>query len=360
MLVFNYQSKKLNMQNIHTKKGIFYLESGRSLQDLTIGYQTYGQLNNEKNNVVWVTHALTGSTDVHNWWKGLFGENKTLDPEKYFIVCANVLGSCYGSTGPLEIDPETGTPYFHFFPEITVRDMVKAHEVLRKTLGISSIHLLIGGSLGGQQALEWAVQQPKLIKNLCVLATNAQHSPWGIAFNSTQRMAIENDPTWQLPIAEAGSQGLATARAIAMLSYRHYNTYENTQKDNSQSISKHLRAESYQRYQGEKLRKRFNAFSYWHLSKAMDTHNLGRGRENIEGALKKIQAKTLCIGISTDILFPPQEQKLIAEHIRNAEYKEIHSDYGHDGFLVETDQINESVLQFLKVSEKRKTTTLSY
>jgi homoserine O-acetyltransferase len=263
----------------------------------------------------------------------LIGPGRAIDTNLYYVVCANVIGSCYGSTGPLSTDPKTGTPFLHFFPDVTVRDMSGAHELLRNHLEIDEIYLLIGGSLGAQQALEWAIQSPDTFKNLCVLATNAQHSPWGIAFNATQRMAIENDPTWELPLPEAGADGLETARAIAMLSYRHYNTYERTQKDSGENLHKHFKAESYQRYQGKKLRDRFNAISYWYLSKAMDGHDVGRGRGGVKKALSQIKAQTICIGISSDILFPPSEQQLLKDQIKNAKYFEVESDYGHDGFL---------------------------
>lgn len=330
-------------------KDEFRLESGYVLKDFTIAYHTYGTLNETRDNVIWITHALTGSSDVSDWWKDLFGESKILNPEKYFIICANVIGSCYGSTGPVDTNPETGAPYYQHFPEVTVRDMVKAHDILRKNLGISKIHLLMGGSLGGQQVLEWAILQPELIKNICVLASNAKHSPWGIAFNATQRMAIETDPTWNQMTPEAGVDGLETARAIAMLSYRHYDTYFYTQQDENDDIYKpSFKAESYQRYQGNKLRKRFNALSYWYLSKAMDSHNVGRNREGIESALRNIRSNALVIGISSDILFPPREQKFIATYIPGAKYIEIDSIYGHDGFLVETEKINNEIIAFLE------------
>ena len=342
----------MEAKKTHTIHKTLVLETGRTLENVTLSYTTYGKLNSNKDNVIWVTHALTGSQFVEEWWSGLFGPGKLFDPNDYFIVCANVLGSCYGSTGPLSIDETTGTPYFHFFPEITIRDMVQCHEELRKHLQIEKIKLIIGGSLGGQQALEWAIVNPDVAENLCVLATNAKHSPWGIAFNATQRMAIENDPTWELPIPEAGLKGLETARAIAMISYRHYDIYNATQKDQGKGIEKTPRAASYQRYQGKKLRQRFNAFAYWFLSKAMDSHDVGRNRGGVEEALAKIKAKTLCLGVSSDVLFPTVEQKMIAEHIAQSAYREIRSSYGHDGFLVETEQIEKEVKGFFELNNE--------
>jgi homoserine O-acetyltransferase len=323
----------------------FVLESGKSLPEIQIAYHSYGKLNEAKDNVVWVAHALTANSDVIDWWKGLIGYSNLFNPEEHFIVCANVIGSHYGSTGPLSINPDTGNPYYHHFPEITIRDIVNAHILLRKHLGIEKIKFLIGGSLGGQQALEWAIAENDLIENLIVVATNAQHSPWGIAFNEAQRLAIKADRTWFNNAPDAGLKGLKAARAIALLSYRNTKTYNTTQKEESNNLPEIFKAVSYQNYQGEKLVKRFNAFSYWQLSKAMDTHNVGRNREGVVQALQKIRAKTLVIGISSDILFPTSEQKFLAENIPNANYAEIDSLYGHDGFLIETEKITNTILK---------------
>jgi homoserine O-acetyltransferase len=323
----------------------FALELGEELPYLEIAYHTYGNLNKDKSNVVWVCHALTANSDVFDWWSGLFGENDLYNPESNFIVCANILGSCYGTTSPLQT---TKNKKYHKFPMVTIRDMVNAHEVLRKHLRIEKINTIIGGSMGGQQALEWNIQQPDLFENLILLATNARHSPWGIAFNESQRMAIENDSTWQLSTVSAGLKGLKAARSMALLSYRSYFAYNQTQQEIDDNKTDNFKASSYQRYQGEKLIKRFNAFSYYRLSQAMDSHNLGRNRESIEIALRKITANTLVIGINTDFLFPPNEQRFIAKHIENSRFVEIESFYGHDGFLVETDKLTEIIQVFFE------------
>ncbi|MFT5833378.1 MAG: homoserine O-acetyltransferase [Cognaticolwellia sp.] len=323
----------------------FALELGEELPYLEIAYHTYGKLNKDKSNVVWVCHALTANSDVFDWWSGLFGENDLYNPESNFIVCANILGSCYGTTSPLQT---TKNKKYHKFPMVTIRDMVNAHEVLRKHLRIEKINTIIGGSMGGQQALEWNIQQPDLFENLILLATNARHSPWGIAFNESQRMAIENDSTWQLSTVSAGLKGLKAARSMALLSYRSYFAYNQTQQEIDDNKTDNFKASSYQRYQGEKLIKRFNAFSYYRLSQAMDSHNLGRNRESIEIALRKITANTLVIGINTDFLFPPNEQRFIAKHIENSRFVEIESFYGHDGFLVETDKLTEIIQVFFE------------
>lgn len=319
----------------------FTLESGAVLPEITVAYQTFGMLNTPKNNVIWVVHALTANADVSEWWEGLFGKGKFLDPEKYFIVCANNLGSCYGSTYALSLNPESKEPFFHQFPLITTRDMANFLEILRQHLDLPEIQMLLGGSLGGQIAMEWAILQPDVIKNLVLLATNAFHSPWGIAFNEAQRMAIQADPSWQYAHPQAGMMGLKAARAMALLSYRNVEIYNQRQKEEDNSKIDHFKASSYQQYQGEKLIRRFNTFAYWTLSKAMDSHNVGRNRTGIKQALASIKAKTKVIGINSDLLFPVAEQQFLAENIPNASLHLINSLYGHDGFLLECNAITE-------------------
>lgn len=322
------------------------LEIVGALPGFQLHYTTLGKVNAKGDNVVWVCHALTANSNVAEWWDGLVGEGKTFNPKDYFIICANVIGSCYGSSGPLEINPLTKKQYFLDFPTVTIRDMVQALDKLRVHLGVQQIHTCIGGSLGGQQAMEWAIMQPSLIKNLILMATNAQHSPWGIAFNESQRMAIMADPTWNHETPDAGQDGLRAARAVAMLSYRNYEAYWNTQSDSDIEKTEHYKASSYQIHQGEKLVKRFNTHAYLYLSKAMDSHHVGRARGGIKNALSKIISKTLVIGISSDYLFPVREQKYLAETIANAQYAEIDSFYGHDGFLVEFKAIAEIIREF--------------
>ena len=333
----------------------FKLENGTLLKSFHLAYTTHGRLNEDKSNVVWVFHALTANSDPAEWWPGLVGNDKLFDPKKYFIVCANMPGSCYGSTSPFDTNPKTGEAWYHDFPWFTTRDMVRAYKLLKDHLGIDKIHIAIGGSMGGQQLLEWAIEEPKLFEYIFPIATNAFHSAWGVAFNASQRFAIENDPTWKEKHVDAGLEGMKTARSIALLSYRSYDTYRLTQKVISDNLtSKERGAESYQQYQGEKLARRFNAFSYYFLSKGMDAHNVGRDRESPEKALEKIHARALVIGISSDILFPLTEQEFLAAHIPHAEYRAIHSPYGHDGFLLEYEQIEEAIKTFLynSVSEK--------
>jgi len=324
----------------------FPLESGAILPRLEIGYTTLGDLSAHPENILWICHALTANSDPREWWPGLVGEGKCFDPAKAFIVCANMLGSCYGSSGPLALNPETGKPFYRTFPLVTIRDMVRAHILLRRHLGIERIRFAGGGSMGAQQALEWAIMEPEAVEGIGVLSGNARHSPWGIAFNAAQRMAIEADPTWQDDSTTAGSRGLAAARAIGMISYRSYQRFQETQQD-PDGILDGYRADSYERYQGEKLVRRFNAQAYWVLTKAMDSHHVGRGRGPIPDVLKQVKARALIMGVSTDLLFPPCEQKFLAEHIPNAEYHEIESPYGHDGFLIEFDQMERILRGFL-------------
>ncbi len=328
--------------------GTFTFESGETLTQLNIHYTTYGTLNKEKNNVVWICHALTANADPVSWWPGLVGEGFLYNPEEYFIICANVLGSCYGTSGPTEINPATGKPFYLSFPQVTIRDMVAAHELLRNYLKIEKIHTCLGGSLGGQQALEWAVSQPDVIEHLVLMATNAFHSPWGIAFNESQRMAIKADPSWKEESLEAGKAGMGAARAMALLSYRTYETYQKTQSEDTIEKREGFKAISYQQYQGEKLVKRFNCHSYLYLTYAMDSHNVGRGRGTVETILGGISAKTMLLAIGSDILFPPSEQKFMHEHIKNSVYREVHSLYGHDGFLIETNEIAGMIRDFYK------------
>ncbi len=324
----------------------FRLESGAKLPGFQLGYTTYGTLNTARDNVVWVCHALTGSSDFTDWWCGLFGEGKLYNPADWFVICANTLGGCYGSTGPLSVNPATNAPYFHSFPQLTNRDIVNAFDLLRLDLGFSRIHTLVGGSLGGQQALEWAILKPSVFQHLVHVASNARHSAWGIAFNETQRMAIRQDPSWETDTETAGMEGLRTARAIAMLSYRHYTSYEATQQEPGNSITDNFRASTYQVYQGEKLAKRFNAYTYWLLSKAMDSHHIGRDHGGIIKAVGHLKARCLFVGVDTDVLFPIEEQQFLHRNVPGSSLAILQSIYGHDGFLIEVDQLANAISSF--------------
>lgn len=323
----------------------FLLESGETISEIDIAYHTYGTLNEKKDNVVWVCHALTANSDVVDWWPHTVETGCFLDPDKWFVVCANILGSCYGSTGPTSINPATGEPYYDEFPRLTIRDMVNAHLLLADALGIKRIHTLVGCSVGGFQAIEWAAMQPERFDNLVFLATSAKASPWSIAIDETQRMAILSDKTYGEKRPDAARDGLAAARAIGLLTYRGPWGYNQTQQDSpSDSIPKSHRACTYQQYQGEKLCRRFDAYSYMAILDAFDTHDIGRGRGGVTEALSKIKAPAIVIGITTDIIFTPDEMRQLTAMLPKAEYFELQSEFGHDGFLVEHKKLNEILL----------------
>ncbi len=320
----------------------FTTEAGATLSGLTIAYHTYGTLNENKSNVVWICHALTSNSDAKAWWPGVIEPGGMLDPSEYFIVCANIIGSCYGSSGPLHTNPETQQPYYSTFPLVTIRDMVRAHILLRQHLSIENIAILIGGSMGGYQALEWTLTENDRIQKLFLLSTSATESAWGIAIHTAQRLAIEADNTWKNLDATAGSNGLKAARAIGLLSYRNYEIMVQKQTDTNVEKLDNYKASSYINYQGDKLVNRFNAFTYWILTKAMDSHNLSRSRgKSVAELLHSIHQKTLIVAITSDILCPPAEQIFIANHIPNSTLVEIDSSYGHDGFLIESAKIHQ-------------------
>ncbi len=334
--------------NYFNSDELFVTENGETLPMLTIAYDTYGTLNSEKNNVVWVCHALTSNSSVTEWWPGVVGQSTVIDPARFFIVCANIPGSCYGSTGPVSINPNTRKPYYSDFPMITIRDIVRAFILLRKHLQIDNIFLLMAGSMGGYQALEWAVMEKERIQTLFLITTSAAESAWGIAIHTAQRLAIEADSTWKDRSATAGKNGLKAARAIGLLTYRNYKILVEKQTDPDVEKIDNFKASSYIKYQGDKLVKRFNAQSYWLLTKAMDSHNLARGRnKTIDDVLQAITQKTLIIGIKSDLLCPVDEQKKIAGKFPNATYIEIDSSYGHDGFLIEYEKISHFLSKWL-------------
>jgi len=329
----------------------FTCENGDSFSELEITYHTWGKLNKNRDNVIWVCHALTANSDVAEWWPGTVGDGLMLDTSDYFIVCANILGSCYGTTGPLSLNISTGSPWFDSFPEITCRDQVRVHELLRKHLNINYIHTIIGASIGGHQALEYSIMYPELIKNLVFIASNAKQSPWAIAFNESQRLALEADPSFYSKRFGGGEKGLKAARSIALLSYRNNLTYNATQTEDTEEKLDNYKSSSYQDYQGSKLVKRFNPWSYYRLTQISDSFNIARKRGGVKEALSGVLARTLVIGITSDILFPPEDQKLVADGITDARLELIESFYGHDGFLTETSTISPLIREFIKEKE---------
>jgi homoserine O-acetyltransferase len=304
----------------------FVLESGELIQDLKLAYQTFGTLNSSKTNVVWCFHALSANANVLDWWPGLFGKGSYFDPADYFIICVNSIGSPYGSTNPLD----------HSFPNYTVRDVVKSQLILAQHLDINSIQIAIGGSFGGSQALEFAYSYSGQIKQLIIIAAAAQESPWGIAVHEAQRLALEADSS------EDKIAGLKAARAIGMLTYRTVQSLKDAQQDTDDKTGD-FKAASYINYQGEKFTKRFDAWSYYYLTKCLDSHNLGRNRGGTAKALAQIQCPALVIGITSDQLIPISEVKKMTNGIANGQFYEIESNYGHDGFLLETTQITQII-----------------
>lgn len=328
----------------------FRLESGVELPRLEIAYNTYGTMNSDRSNVVWVCHALTANSDVADWWPHTVETGCFLDPAKWFVVCANILGSHYGTTGPLSVNPATGAPYYGDFPDFTIRDMVAVHRVLADALGIGRIHALVGSSVGGFQAVEWAVDEPERFDKLVLIATAPVATPWAIAIDETQRMAIEADPTYGERRPDAAMAGLAAARAIGLLTYRGGEGYNLTQRETEPGKLLPRAAHrpcSYQQYQGLKLCRRYNAYSYVKILDAFDTHDVGRSRGGLEKALSRISAQTMTVGITTDMIFPPAEMRRLAAAIPGAAYEELASDFGHDGFLVEHQRLNDILTKFL-------------
>jgi homoserine O-acetyltransferase/O-succinyltransferase len=330
----------------------FKTETGTELPEIEIAYNTWGKLNGKGDNVIWICHALTANSDVETWWPGMVGSGLLFDPDKYFIICANVLGGCYGTTGPASVNKLTGKPWLREFPFITIRDLVNVHEILRKYLGIKKIHTIIGASIGGYQALEYSIMFPDLIERLVVLASGAKQTPWALAFSESMRLAMEADQTFLTGEPDGGKKGLKAARSIALISYRTMKAYNQTQNEDDDEKLTSFKAASYQAYQGEKLVRRFNPYSYWCLTNLSDTHNLGRGRGGVTNALNSIKADVICVGIKSDMLFPTDDQKFIANHVKKAEYVEMDSSFGHDGFLIETEEVTGIIRSFWKKTSK--------
>lgn len=335
------------MKTYKSQKDI-HLECGEVLRNVEIAYTTYGTISPERDNIIWVCHALTASSEVAKWWPNTVEKGRFLDPDKYFVICANVLGSPYGSTSPLSINEETGEPYYDTFPLITVRDMVTAHKLLAAHLQIDRVKMIIGSSLGGFQALEWIADDLDFAETAVLIATSAKTDPWAIAFSESQRMALLTDPTFGDKSPTAAAKGLATARSIAMLSYRGQKAYDYSQEDKESKIDG-FRASSYQRYQGEKLANRFNAYSYYSLTKTHDSHDVGRDRGGLSDALSRIKSRCTIISVSSDILFPSSGHMILYNRIKNSKMYVIDSNYGHDGFLVESDKLNHIIKKHLSI-----------
>lgn len=345
----------MRYNKIHIDKE-FIFESGESLPSLDLVYHTSDREYTAGDKVVWICHALTGNSNPEDWWDKMVGKGCLFDPDKYYIVCVNILCSPYGSTSPASINPETGKPYLLSFPRTTVRDIVNANILVRRHLGIEKIDLMLGPSIGGFQALEWAVMEGDVIKEVVFLATSDRVTPYLTAFNESQRMALLADPTFLAAESiDGGKKGLACARSIALISYRTFEGYNLTQAEKEEDTLFADRACSYQRYQGKKLVDRFDAYCYWYLSYSLDSQNIGRGRGGVDKALSQLKSRCHVIGIDSDVLFPPDYGRKTAKTIRDADYHELSSVFGHDGFLVEHDSLVAILKPILESSMNRKT-----
>lgn len=327
----------------------FQLESGEVLHNVQVAYRTWGTLNANHDNAVLVCHAFTGWADLETWWEPLLGTDKALDPTQDFIICSNILGSCYGTTGPTSINSATKKPYGAKFPAITVRDMVHLQAQLITALQVKSLKLVIGGSLGGMQVLEWAILYSEQVRSLAVIAASGRHSAWCIGLSEAQRQAIYADPNWQAgnySLDRQPIQGLAAARMMAMSTYRSWASFTDRFGRQITPEQGQFTIASYLQYQGQKLIERFDANTYITLSQAMDRHDITRPRQTYESVLQSIWQPTLIVSISSDILYPPIEQQELARLIPNASLRWLDSPHGHDAFLIDMETLNELVLQF--------------
>jgi homoserine O-acetyltransferase/O-succinyltransferase len=350
----------------------FTFENKRTISEFTIRYETYGKLNKEKNNAILICHALSG--DHHcagiytlndrkpGWWNYVIGPGKPIDTNRFFVICSNCLGGCQGTTGPSSINPQTNKPYNLNFPMVTIKDMVKAQKCLIAHLQLKQLYCVIGGSMGGMQALQWAIDYPEIVQRILPLATTARQSAQTIAFNEVGRNAIVQDPEWKNGNYEQGkgpNVGLAVARMMAHITYLsdkglQYKFGRNRKKntENQTLLDVEFEVESYLRYQGESFVSRFDANTYLYFTKALDRFDLYGQTERLEHTLEKIQARTLIIGFTSDWLFPPQQNRNIVHALlrcqKNATYAEVEIDLGHDSFLVHSPQLSKLIQGFLK------------
>lgn len=327
----------------------FSFEAGGTLDQLEIVYHTSERPYQQGDRVVWLCHALTANSDPLDWWPEMVGEGCCVNPDKDYVVCVNIFGSAYGTTGPRDFrNRDSRIPNqkgYLDFPKFTVRDTARLFTLVREHLGIEHVDLLIGSSIGGFHALEWAIMEGERIRKAAFIATAPRVSPWLSAWMEVQRMALEADPTFRAcESLDGGRKGLEAARAISLISYRSFDGYNLTQYETDDDCLFASRAASYERYQGEKLVKRgFDAYSYYYLLHCVDSQNVGRHRGGVKAALAQIQAKSIVISITSDGLFPPCESSEWAKYIPNAKYYEIESRFGHDGFLLEIEQITQII-----------------
>lgn len=392
------------LADVATPERPLNLQRGGRLERVAVAFETYGELNEDGSNAVLIAHALTGSAhaagvtdreDVPGWWDPLIGPGKPVDTRRFFVICSNVLGGCYGTTGPSSLDPDTGHPYGPDFPSYTIRDMVKVQHRLLVQLGVTSLRAVIGGSMGGMQVLEWAAGHPEMVRGIVPIAIGARHSAWAIGLNEVARRAITADPAWQggrYALERQPETGLGLARAIAMLTYRSYDSLEQkfgrervngdvrgsdrgvrnpkdsprgaTSGSHGASADSHgptaalrgandaldasFQIASYLAYQGVKLVERFDANTYLSLTRAMDDYDLAEGRGTLRQVLNKMTMPALVLGIDSDVLYPEAEAKALVEHLPAARYATISSPHGHDAFLIEYPQLAAQLRRFLQ------------
>lgn len=346
------------------------LESGSTLNDVTVAYETYGELNKEKNNAILICHALTG--DAHaagwhendkkpGWWEIIIGPGKALDTNKYFIICSNVLGGCKGTTGPSSINPKTGKEYGLDFPVITIKDMVTVQKKLIDHFNIEKLLAVVGGSMGGMQVLQWAVSYPDIVKKIVPIATTARSSPQQIAFNEVGRQSILSDPNWNhgnyYESDKIPKNGLAVARMVAHITYLSdesmYLKFGRDLQDKDEvtyDLGMDFQVESYLHHQGESFVKRFDANSYLYITKAVDLFDLSTDHSLIEG-LKNIKSKVKVISVDSDWLYPLEQGMEIVTSLNannvDVSFSELKSSYGHDAFLLEQSQLDYIISRFL-------------
>lgn len=328
--------------------GDFLLESGEVLRDVEIAFRTWGDPANAADHTILICHALTGSADVEAWWPNIIGEGRTFDPARDYIVCANILGSCYGTTGPVSHKPGTESRYQADFPRVSVRDMVELERVLLDDLGVEHIELVTGPSLGGMQALEWALMYPERVGSVVPIGVGGRHSAWCIGISEAQRAAIATDPNWNdgfYSDDKPPEQGLAAARMMAVCTYRSWQSFDE-RFGRDERAEDQYQVQSYLRHQGAKINDRFDANTYVTLTHAMHTHDLARGRGDYPDVLRKIEQPALVVSVSSDALYPPQEQRYLAEFIPNSQYEILDCAHGHDGFLIETETLGGMIAEF--------------
>ena len=352
------------------------LDVGVALRDVVVAYETWGTLNADRSNAILICHAWTGDSHVAGaaeeghptpgWWEGLVGPGLAIDTNEWFVVCSNVLGGCQGTTGPASPHPDDGVPYGSRFPVITVRDMVRAQVRLADHLDVQRWHSVIGGSMGGMQALEWAITYPGRVASLAVVGTCVQSTAQQIAWGAIGRRAIRLDPKWRggdyydAAIGDGPWQGLAIARMVAQVTFRSDNVFTDRfgrdladmdAENNGIGLWDKFEVERYLDHHGDRLIRRFDANSYLLIGKAMDLHDVARGRGGLDKAMARITAPTLALGISSDILYPAYQQRQICDLVsRNgvrAKYAEIASPHGHDAFLIDLAAVGAPIRELL-------------